>query len=458
MSLSLYNTLTNKKEVFKSIEPNMVGMYVCGITVYDHCHLGHARAYVAFDVLARYLKYLGYKLNYVRNITDVEDKIIKKAIENSETISSITNRYILSMNKDFKDLGLLEPTIEPKATDYINEMILMIEELIKNKHAYVGKNGDVYFAVRTFEEYGNLSNKKIDELESGARVKENLDKDDPLDFVLWKMAKQEEPYWDSPWGRGRPGWHIECSAMSLSTLGKNFDIHGGGPDLIFPHHENEIAQSKCSFDQEFANYWIHSGLLKISGEKMSKSLGNFARIKDLLKIYHPEVIKFFLISSHYRSALDFTNESLEQAKAGLVRIYESIDEKIILEESGEVDKGFVQDFECAMNDDLNTPKAISILFEIVKKINLENDNLTKRRLVTTLKKLANIIGLLREKPELFFQYGSGVDTQLIEEMILKRNLARKDKDFDKADEIRDELRSLGIILDDKADGTKWKKV
>ena len=458
MSLSLYNTLTNKKEVFKSIEPNMVGMYVCGITVYDHCHLGHARAYVAFDVLARYLKYLGYKLNYVRNITDVEDKIIKKAIENSETISSITNRYILSMNKDFKDLGLLEPTIEPKATDYINEMILMIEELIKNKHAYVGKNGDVYFAVRTFEEYGNLSNKKIDELESGARVKENLDKDDPLDFVLWKMAKQEEPYWNSPWGRGRPGWHIECSAMSLSTLGKNFDIHGGGPDLIFPHHENEIAQSKCSFDQEFANYWIHSGLLKISGEKMSKSLGNFARIKDLLKIYHPEVIKFFLISSHYRSALDFTNESLEQAKAGLVRIYESIDEKIILKEIGEVDKGFVQDFECAMNDDLNTPKAISILFEIVKKINLENDNLTKRRLVTTLKKLANIIGLLREKPELFFQYGSGVDTQLIEEMILKRNLARKDKDFDKADEIRDELRSLGIILDDKADGTKWKKV
>ena len=458
MSLSLYNTLTNKKEVFKSIEPNVVGMYVCGITVYDHCHLGHARAYVAFDVLARYLKYLGYKLNYVRNITDVEDKIIKKAIENSETISSITNRYILSMNKDFKDLGLLEPTIEPKATDYINEMILMIEELIKNKHAYVGKNGDVYFAVRTFEDYGNLSNKKIDELESGARVKENLDKDDPLDFVLWKMAKQEEPYWDSPWGRGRPGWHIECSAMSLSTLGKNFDIHGGGPDLIFPHHENEIAQSKCSFDQEFANYWIHSGLLKISGEKMSKSLGNFARIKDLLKIYHPEVIKFFLISSHYRSALDFTNESLEQAKAGLVRIYESIDEKIILKESGEVDKGFVQDFECAMNDDLNTPKAISILFEIVKKINLENDNLTKRRLVTTLKKLANIIGLLREKPELFFQYGSGVDTQLIEEMILKRNLARKDKDFDKADEIRDELKSLGIILDDKADGTKWKKV
>ena len=458
MSLSLYNTLTNKKEVFKSIEPNMVGMYVCGITVYDHCHLGHARAYVAFDVLARYLIYLGYKLNYVRNITDVEDKIIKKAIENSETISSITNRYILSMNKDFKDLGLLEPTIEPKATDYINEMILMIQELIKNKHAYVGKNGDVYFAVRTFVDYGNLSNKKIDELETGARVKENLDKDDPLDFVLWKMAKQEEPYWDSPWGRGRPGWHIECSAMSLSTLGKNFDIHGGGPDLIFPHHENEIAQSKCSFGQEFANYWVHSGLLKISGEKMSKSLGNFARIKDLLKIYHPEVIKFFLISSHYRSALDFTNESLEQAKAGLIRIYESIDEKIILKENDKTDEGFVQDFELAMNDDLNTPKAISILFEIVKKINVENDYLIKRRLVKTLKKLANIFGLLNEKPELFFQYGSDVDTQLIEEMILKRNQARRDKDFDKADEIREELKSLGIILDDKADGTKWKKV
>ena len=458
MSLSLYNTLTNKKEVFKSIASNMVGMYVCGITVYDHCHLGHARAYVAFDVLARYLIYLGYKLNYVRNITDVEDKIIKKAIENSETISSITNRYILSMNKDFKDLGLLEPTIEPKATDYINEMILMIQELIKNKHAYVGKNGDVYFAVRTFVDYGNLSNKKIDELETGARVKENPDKDDPLDFVLWKMAKQEEPYWDSPWGRGRPGWHIECSAMSLSTLGKNFDIHGGGPDLIFPHHENEIAQSKCSFGQEFANYWVHSGLLKISGEKMSKSLGNFARIKDLLKIYHPEVIKFFLISSHYRSALDFTNESLEQAKAGLIRIYESIDEKIILKENDKTDEGFVQDFELAMNDDLNTPKAISILFEIVKKINVENDYLIKRRLVKTLKKLTNIFGLLNEKPELFFQYGSDVDTQLIEEMILKRNQARKDKDFDKADVIREELKSLGIILDDKADGTKWKKV
>ena len=458
MSLSLYNTLTNKKEVFKSIEPNMVGMYVCGITVYDHCHLGHARAYVAFDVLARYLIYLGYKLNYVRNITDVEDKIIKKAIENSETISSITNRYILSMNKDFKDLGLLEPTIEPKATDYINEMILMIQELIKNKHAYVGKNGDVYFAVRTFVDYGNLSNKKIDELETGARVKENPDKDDPLDFVLWKMAKQEEPYWDSPWGRGRPGWHIECSAMSLSTLGKNFDIHGGGPDLIFPHHENEIAQSKCSFGQEFANYWVHSGLLKISGEKMSKSLGNFARIKDLLKIYHPEVIKFFLISSHYRSALDFTNESLEQAKSGLTRIYESIDEKLILKENDDMDKGFVKDFELAMNDDLNTPKAISIIFEIVKKINVENDYSIKRRLVTTLKKLANIFGLLNEKPELFFKYGSDVDAQLIEEMILKRNQARKDKDFDKADKIRDELKSLGIILDDKVDGTKWKKV
>ncbi len=457
MDFELFNTYSNKTELFIPLDDNDIRIYACGPTVYDYIHVGNARPLIIFDVLVRFLKLIYPKVTYVRNITDVDDKIIVQANQNKESINNLTERTIKAFSDDADALFVKKPDFEPRATEHIQEMLKMIKVLLESGNAYLS-DGHVLFSVSSMPNYGKLSGMNLSEMIDGARVEVSDYKKEPADFVLWKPSKTGELGWHSDFGFGRPGWHIECSAMSEKYLGKQFDIHAGGLDLIFPHHENEIAQSKCSFDQEFANYWIHSGLLKISGEKMSKSLGNFARIKDLLKIYHPEVIKFFLISSHYRSALDFTNESLEQAKAGLVRIYESIDEKIILKESDEVDKGFVQDFECAMNDDLNTPKAISILFEIVKKINLENDNLTKRRLVTTLKKLANIIGLLSEKPELFFQYGSGVDTQLIEEMILKRNLARKDKDFDKADEIRDELKSLGIILDDKADGTKWKKV
>ena len=324
MAIKFYNSLTNQKEDFVPIREGEVGMYVCGMTVYDNCHLGHARAMMAFDILARYLRYQNYKVNFIRNITDIDDKIIERANENKETIDALTDRTIASMQEDFSKLGLEIPTNEPRATDHIEGMIAMISTLIDKGHAYHSEGGDVFFAVRTFPEYGKLSNKNIDDLNPGSRIEEDDSKKDPLDFVLWKSAKPNEPSWDSPWGLGRPGWHIECSVMSLENLGKHFDIHGGGPDLLFPHHENEIAQSECASDHKFANYWMHSGLLKINGEKMSKSLGNFAMLKDLFASYHPEVIRYYLISSHYRSSLNFDNESLDQARSALTRLYQAM--------------------------------------------------------------------------------------------------------------------------------------
>ena len=455
MTIKFYNSLTNQKEEFVPIRKGEVGMYVCGMTVYDNCHLGHARAMMAFDILARYLRYQNYKVNFVRNITDIDDKIIDRANENSETIDALTDRTIASMHEDFLRLGLELPTNEPRATDHIEGMIKMISGLIDKGHAYHSESGDVFFAVRTFPEYGKLSNKNIDDLNPGARIKEDESKKDPLDFVLWKSAKPNEPSWDSPWGLGRPGWHIECSVMSLENLGEHFDIHGGGPDLLFPHHENEIAQSECASDHKFANYWMHSGLLKINGEKMSKSLGNFAMLKDLYDSYHPEVIRYYLISSHYRSSLNFDNESLDQARSALTRLYQAL--LLAPAEETDLHDESISEFIKSMNDDLNTPEALSTLFGLAKLINNSQNVQEQSMYSSTMKELGQVLGLLHENSDAFLQYGASLSDDEIEAQIQQRNEARKANDFQKADQIRDDLAEQGILLDDSTEGTTWKK-
>ena len=455
MTLRFYNSLTNQKEDFMPIREGEVSMYVCGMTVYDNCHLGHARAMIAFDILFKYLENQGYKVKFVRNITDVDDKIIERAIHNNESIDDLTQRTIASMHEDFAQLGLALPTIEPRATDYIPGMIEMIEDLIIKGNAYHSSGGDVFFAVRTFPEYGKLSNKNIDDLNPGARIAEDDSKRDPLDFVLWKSAKEGEPSWDSPWGQGRPGWHIECSVMSFQNLGKHFDIHGGGPDLLFPHHENEIAQSECASGSKFANYWLHSGLLKINGEKMSKSLGNFAMLKDLFVSYHPEVLRYYLISSHYRSSLNFDQESLNQARSALARLYQALGS--IEGESNELDQNMMNQFSLVMDDDLNTPEALSLLFQLAKSINSSSDPIQKMKYGATLKELSGVLGLLQDDPKTFFQFGATLLDEEIDQQIALRNRARDEKDFQTADKIRDSLLEQGIILDDGSEGTTWKK-
>jgi len=455
MTIKFYNSLTNQKEEFTPIRPGEVGMYVCGMTVYDNCHLGHARAMMAFDILVRYFQYQDYKVNFVRNITDIDDKIIERAADNKEPIEDLTNRTISSMHEDFARLGLELPATEPRATDHIAGMIEMISQLIEKGHAYHSEGGDVFFAVRTFAEYGKLSNKNIDDLNPGSRVAEDESKKDPLDFVLWKSTKPNEPSWDSPWGPGRPGWHIECSVMSFENLGQHFDIHGGGPDLLFPHHENEIAQSECASGHKFANYWLHSGLLKINGEKMSKSLGNFAMLKDLFKSYHPEVIRYYLISSHYRSSLNFDNESLDQARAALTRLYQAL--ALSLDGVMERHQDSIEEFAHSMNDDLNTPEALSILFGLAKLVNNSASEKEQGMYVSTMKELSQVLGLLNETPEVFLQYGAGLTEEEISAQIQQRNEARNSKDFQKADQIRDDLAAQGILLDDSSKGTTWKK-
>ena len=455
MTLRFYNSLTNQKEDFMPIREGEVSMYVCGMTVYDNCHLGHARAMIAFDILFKYLENQGYKVKFVRNITDVDDKIIERAIHNNESIDDLTQRTIASMHEDFAQLGLALPTIEPRATDYIPGMIEMIEDLIIKGNAYHSSGGDVFFAVRTFPEYGKLSNKNIDDLNPGVRIAEDDSKRDPLDFVLWKSAKEGEPSWDSPWGQGRPGWHIECSVMSFQNLGKHFDIHGGGPDLLFPHHENEIAQSECASGCKFANYWLHSGLLKINGEKMSKSLGNFAMLKDLFVSYHPEVLRYYLISSHYRSSLNFDPESLNQARSALARLYQALGS--IEGESNELDQNMMNQFSLVMDDDLNTPEALSLLFQLAKSINSSSDPIQKMKYGATLKELSGVLGLLQDDPKTFFQFGATLSDEEIDQQIALRNRARDEKDFQTADKIRDSLLEQGIILDDGSEGTTWKK-
>jgi len=436
-----------------------VGMYVCGMTVYDFCHMGHARVMVSFDVIVRYLRHIGYDVNYIRNITDIDDKIINRAAENNEPFNVLVDRMVDAMNEDFAKLNVLTPNQEPKATDHIQGIIDMVQTLIDKGFAYAATNGDVYYRVRKFEGYGKLSGKILEELESGARVDVTEEKEDPLDFVLWKSAKPGEPSWASPWGDGRPGWHIECSVMSCNCLGNNFDIHGGGPDLKFPHHENEIAQSEAANGEAYANTWMHAGALRIDGEKMSKSLGNFFTIRDVLKEYDAEVIRFFLASVQYRSEINYSQEGLQDAQAKLDRLYNALkgtDFNLELDLSDSALAGFVADFKAAMNDDFNTPKAIAVMFELVTQIN-KAEGEEKNKLASLLKTFADVLGCLQTDPEDYFKQGVDVDEAYIQDMIEKRKQAKKDKDFALADQIRNDLDAQGIELQDSREGTTWVK-
>ena len=459
MTLNIYNTLTRQKEEFKPLQAGKVGMYVCGMTVYDFCHMGHARVMVSFDVIVRYLRHIGYDVNYIRNITDIDDKIINRAVENNEPFNVLVDRMVDAMNEDFAKLNVLTPNSEPKATDHIEGIIAMVNTLIEKGFAYAASNGDVYYRVRKFEGYGKLSGKILEELESGARIEVTEEKEDPLDFVLWKSAKPGEPAWSSPWGEGRPGWHIECSVMSTCCLGNNFDIHGGGPDLKFPHHENEIAQSEAATGEHYANTWMHAGALRIDGEKMSKSLGNFFTIRDVLKEYDAEVIRFFLASVQYRSEINYSQAGLQDAQTKLDRLYNALkgcDLSIKLDMTDAELSGFVAQFKAAMDDDFNTPKAIAVMFELVSSIN-KAEGATKDKLASLLKTFADVLGCLQTNPEDYFKQGVDVDETYIQDMIEKRVQAKKDKDFALADKIRNDLDAQGIELQDSREGTTWVK-
>ena len=460
--LKIYNTLSKQKEDFHPINPDKIGIYVCGMTVYDYCHMGHARVLVMFDVITRHLRRHFPEVKYVRNITDIDDKIITRAIENKEDIYALTNRFIDAMHEDERALGVLEPDVEPRATDSIDQMFYMIESLIEKGLAYQGKNGDVYYSVRDFPNYGKLSGKNLDELEAGARVDVESDKKDPLDFVLWKMAKPSEPSWSSPWGEGRPGWHIECSAMSCHHLGNHFDIHGGGMDLTFPHHENEIAQSEGANDSAYVNTWMHVGFVNINNEKMSKSLNNFFTIRGVLENYDGESLRYFIMSSHYRSPLNFSDENLDNAKASLTRLYTAIRglhaSKTAMEEiSQRFD--FESRFNAALDDDFNTPIALSILFELAKQVNSarEQDIDLANALAQLLIKLGGYIGILQMEAEEFLKQGVTLSDAEIDAKIKQRDEARSNKDFARSDQIRDELAKLGIVLEDSANGTSWRR-
>ncbi|MCW9733314.1 cysteine--tRNA ligase [Avibacterium sp. 20-15] len=457
--LKIFNTLSREKEIFTPIEANKVGMYVCGVTVYDLCHIGHGRTFVCFDVIARYLRYLGYDLTYVRNITDVDDKIIKRALENKETCEQLVDRMVAEMYRDFDALNILRPNIEPRATHHIPEIIDIVEKLIQRGHAYVAENGDVMFDIESFPQYGKLSRQDLTQLQAGARIEISEIKKNPMDFVLWKMSKPNEPSWDSPWGKGRPGWHIECSAMNSKQLGDHFDIHGGGSDLMFPHHENEIAQSCCAHDGEYVNYWIHSGMIMVDKEKMSKSLGNFFTIRDVLNHYHGEVVRYFLLTAHYRSQLNYSEENLNLAQGALERLYTALrdTDPNVTPQGGEP---FVAQFKEAMDDDFNTPNALSVLFEMAREINKlkGEDKIKASQLAARLRELGDILGLLQQSPERFLQAGADDDeVAKIEALIKQRNEARATKNWAAADEARDQLNAMGIVLEDGANGTTWRK-
>jgi cysteinyl-tRNA synthetase len=433
-------------------------MYVCGITIYDYCHVGHARTYVSFDVMNRYLRHSGLDVTYVRNITDVDDKIIKRANENGEAINELTVRMTKAMHEDFDALNMLPADIEPTVTGHMDEIIQMVARLIEKNNAYVAKNGDVLFDVSTFDGYGSLSQQDLDMLQSGARVEVVNEKEDPLDFVLWKKAKAGEPSWSSPWGEGRPGWHIECSAMSQKHLGDHFDIHGGGSDLQFPHHENEIAQSCCANDSKYVNTWIHTGMVQVNKEKMSKSLDNFFTLREVLKEYDRESVRFFLISGHYRSQLNYSTENLEQARAAMERIYTALRDVELVETILEND--YVTRFNAAMDDDFNTPEALPVIFELAKEINRlkENDGDAAGKLAFILKSLGSILGIAQQAPASFLQ-GEQDDAEVIEieRLIVQRNQARQDKNWALADDARDKLNVMGVILEDSAGKTTWRK-
>lgn len=461
--LTIYNTLGRQKQPFTPIEPGKARMYVCGMTVYDYCHLGHARVLVVFDIVARHLRASGYDLTYIRNITDIDDKIIQRANENDESIGELTQRFIAAMHEDCDALGVMAPDQEPRATDSMDDIIHMIRTLIDKGYAYVGDNQDVYYSVSAFESYGALSGKRLEDLRAGERVEVNISKRDPMDFVLWKAAKPDEPSWASPWGDGRPGWHIECSAMSTRCLGDHFDIHGGGMDLQFPHHENEIAQSEAATGCKFANVWMHNGFVRINEEKMSKSLGNFFTVREVLERYRAEEIRYFILTSHYRSPLNYSDAPLDAARGSLMRLYTSMKG---LNTDADADVGDGSDytvrFNAAMDDDFNTPEALAVLFELARDVNKlrSGDVAGAAVLAAEMKSLAGRLGILQESPEAWLKGESsndGLSDDDIDALIEGRRAARDNKDWAEADRIRDELDAAGIVLEDSAGTTTWRR-
>ena len=455
----IHNTLTGDKQPLRPLTPGTVRMYVCGATVYDYCHVGHARVFVVFDMVVRYLRYLGLTVQYVRNITDIDDKIIRRATENNETTTALTERYIAAMHEDLALLGVRPPDQEPRASEHIGDIVGMIETLIAGGHAYRADNGDVYYAVQSFDRYGQLSHRVMDDLRAGARVEVNEAKIDPLDFALWKSAKPGEPAWPSPWGAGRPGWHIECSAMSTHCLGAHFDIHGGGHDLVFPHHENEIAQSEAATGEPYVNLWMHNGFVRIDDEKMSKSLGNFFTIREVLARYQPQVLRFFLLGSHYRSALNYSDAALDAAREGLTRFYLALAKAGTAGDVG-LEGGYVARFDAAMQDDVNTPEAVAVLFDLVRELNRAREPAAVARLAATLRHLGGVLGLLDDDPQAFLRSAVGTEGPSdadVDALVQARIDARKARDFARADAIRDELAAAGIVLEDGGDGTRWRR-
>jgi len=459
--LSVYNDLNRKKETFVPLTPGKVNMYVCGMTVYDLCHLGHARVLVVFDVISRYLRWTGYQVTYVRNITDIDDKIIQRANERGEPFRALTQRFIDAMHEDAAALGILQPDLEPRATEHLPEIIAMISRLIERGHAYVAENGDVYYDVRSFPGYGSLSGKSIEDLQVGARVEPGDAKRDPLDFALWKSAKPDEPAWESPWGQGRPGWHIECSAMSTEALGDTFDIHGGGADLTFPHHENEIAQSEGATGHPFVKYWLHNGFVRINDEKMSKSLGNFFTVREILQRYRAEEVRYFILTSQYRSPLNYDEEHLDNARAALTRFYTAL--RDLPESEPADDEALEAKFHAAMEDDFNTPEALAAMFELAREINRERTTNPARAgaLASLLRRLGNLLGILQDDPEAYLRGGEpgteGLADADIDALIERRVQAKKDRNWADADAIRDQLKEAGIVLEDSPSGTTWRR-
>jgi len=462
--IKIHNSLARTKQEFIPLLPGKVKMYVCGMTVYDYCHLGHARVLVVFDMVVRWFKASGFDVTYVRNITDIDDKIIKRAQENNEPIETLTARFIQAMEQDAAALGVAPPTHEPRATDYVEKMVRMITTLVGKGLAYAASNGDVYYAVHQFPGYGKLSGKSLDDLRAGERVEVDLHKKDPLDFVLWKAAKLGEPQWDSPWGKGRPGWHIECSAMSEHYLGEHFDIHGGGQDLQFPHHENEIAQSEGAHDCAFVNYWMHNGFVRVDNEKMSKSLGNFFTVREVLARYQPEVVRFFILRAHYRSPLNYSDQHLDDAKSALDRLYTALrgSEAAADATTTNWSEPRAQRFMEAMNDDFNTSEAVAVLFDLANQVNKTKSP----EEAALLKALGGVLGLLQQNPEKYLQdavvdasmaAGESFTAEQIEQLIASRRAARAAKNFAESDRIREQLLNAGIVLEDTAAGTSWRR-
>lgn len=473
--LTIYDSMTAQKRHFVPLQPGKIGMYVCGMTVYDYCHIGHARVLVCFDVIVRWLRQLGFEVNYIRNITDIDDKIIARAAQNNESITELTERFIIAMHEDELALGCDRPDAEPRATDHIDDMQTMIGALVKKDYAYPADNGDVYYAVEKFADYGKLSGRKLGDLQAGSRVEVETQKRNPFDFVLWKAAKPDEPQWASPWGQGRPGWHIECSAMSTKCLGDTFDIHGGGHDLQFPHHENEIAQTEATTGCEYARNWMHVGFINVDGEKMSKSLGNFFTIRDVIAKYLPETVRYFLISSHYRSQVNFSDSALNEAHNALSRLYQAIKAaeqlvgELILNDAA-IEAAYTSDsgqaFTAAMNDDFNTSQATSVLFSLARDINKAiktGDEQSARQDALTLKALGKVLNILQQPPQQFLQAvigdtsEAGLSDADIEALIIERATAKAEKNFARADEIRNSLKEAGIELEDSRVGTTWRR-